>query len=180
MGHEAVGTVLEVGDGVTGVSAGDRPRLLRRRVRALLVLSPEPRRPVPERWRLDPGTPRRRTQAELVRVPFADRALHVLPDTVTDEQAVLLADILPTAYEVGVQRRRGPGLDGRHRRRRPDRSGLHRHRTAAHTFADRGRRPRRGPTHGGGAARCRRVASTAATPRWRRWGRTPTDWATTP
>ncbi len=43
------------------------------------------------------------TQAEQVRVPFADRALHRLPDAVTDEQALLLADILPTAYEVGVR-----------------------------------------------------------------------------
>ncbi|MFD1537308.1 zinc-dependent alcohol dehydrogenase family protein [Nonomuraea guangzhouensis] len=42
------------------------------------------------------------TQAEYVRVPFADTSTHPLPDGVTDEAALMLADILPTAYEVGV------------------------------------------------------------------------------
>jgi len=35
-------------------------------------------------------------------VPFADLSLHLLPQGVPDEAAVLLADILPTSYEVGV------------------------------------------------------------------------------
>jgi alcohol dehydrogenase len=35
-------------------------------------------------------------------VPFADLSLHALPRSVSDEAAVLLADILPTSYEVGV------------------------------------------------------------------------------
>ena len=43
------------------------------------------------------------TQAELVRVPYADNSLYLLPDTVTDEQAVMLSDILPTGFEIGVQ-----------------------------------------------------------------------------
>jgi alcohol dehydrogenase len=42
------------------------------------------------------------TQAELVRVPFADRSVHRLPAAVSDTSAVLLADIVPTAFEVGV------------------------------------------------------------------------------
>jgi alcohol dehydrogenase len=42
--------------------------------------------------RLDGG------QAEFVRVPRADRALRLLPDDVSDEDAVFLADILPTGY----------------------------------------------------------------------------------
>ena len=42
------------------------------------------------------------TQAEYVRVPFAENSLYPLPATVTDEAALMLADILPTAYEVGV------------------------------------------------------------------------------
>src|SRR5690606_14324903 len=41
-------------------------------------------------------------QAEYARIPFADHGLYKLPATVTDEQAILLADILPTSYEVGV------------------------------------------------------------------------------
>jgi alcohol dehydrogenase len=41
-------------------------------------------------------------QAEYARLPFADLSTYKLPDSVADEAAVLLADILPTAYEVGV------------------------------------------------------------------------------
>jgi alcohol dehydrogenase len=42
------------------------------------------------------------TQAEAVRVPYADTSLYKVPDAVTDEQAIFLADSLPTGYEVGV------------------------------------------------------------------------------
>ncbi|WKX69010.1 alcohol dehydrogenase catalytic domain-containing protein [Streptomyces sp. XD-27] len=42
------------------------------------------------------------TQAEYVRVPFADHSTHPLRGTLTHEDAVLLAEVLPTAYEVGV------------------------------------------------------------------------------
>ncbi|MGH8937723.1 MAG: zinc-binding dehydrogenase, partial [Actinomycetes bacterium] len=41
-------------------------------------------------------------QAEYARVPFADLSLHRLPVGLPDQSAVLLADILPTSYEVGV------------------------------------------------------------------------------
>jgi alcohol dehydrogenase len=42
------------------------------------------------------------TQAEYVRVPFADRSTYRVPQGVSDEELVMLADILPTGYEVGV------------------------------------------------------------------------------
>ncbi|MFF0772742.1 alcohol dehydrogenase catalytic domain-containing protein [Nonomuraea wenchangensis] len=42
------------------------------------------------------------TQAEYVRVPFADTSTHELPEGASDEAALMLADILPTSYEVGV------------------------------------------------------------------------------
>jgi alcohol dehydrogenase len=42
------------------------------------------------------------TQADYVRVPFADTSTYAAPDGVTDEALLMLADILPTAYEVGV------------------------------------------------------------------------------
>lgn len=41
-------------------------------------------------------------QAEKARIPYANVGLVKLPDEVTDEQAILLSDILPTAY-FGVQ-----------------------------------------------------------------------------
>ncbi len=42
-------------------------------------------------------------QAEYVRIPHADNSLHRIPDTIDDEVAVLLSDILPTGHEIGVQ-----------------------------------------------------------------------------
>ena len=42
------------------------------------------------------------TQAEYVRVPFADNSTYPAPAGVSDESLLMLADILPTAYEVGV------------------------------------------------------------------------------
>ena len=43
------------------------------------------------------------TQAELVRVPFADNSLYKIPEGVSDEAAVMLSDILPTGFEIGVR-----------------------------------------------------------------------------
>ena len=42
------------------------------------------------------------TQAEYVRVPFADTSVHPMPDGVPPADVLMLADILPTGYEVGV------------------------------------------------------------------------------
>jgi alcohol dehydrogenase len=43
------------------------------------------------------------TQAELVRVPFADNSLYRVPEGVSDDAAVMLSDILPTGFEIGVR-----------------------------------------------------------------------------
>jgi alcohol dehydrogenase len=103
LGHEAVGTVTAVGSGVRGVAIGDR---------VLISCITSCGRCEYCRqghygqclggggWIL--GHLIDGTQAEQVRVPFADRSVYKLPDNVTDEAAVLLADILPTSYEVGV------------------------------------------------------------------------------
>ena len=105
LGHEAVGTITEVGDAVRGFSVGDR------------VLVPAItkcgrceycQRGMPSHcqtvggigWifgHLIDGT-----QAEYVRVPYADTSLYAVPSGVSDEQAIFLADSLPTGYEVGV------------------------------------------------------------------------------
>jgi alcohol dehydrogenase len=42
------------------------------------------------------------TQADYVRVPFADTSTYPVPAGVLDEDILMLSDILPTAYEVGV------------------------------------------------------------------------------
>ncbi|MEU4295711.1 alcohol dehydrogenase catalytic domain-containing protein, partial [Kribbella sp. NPDC026596] len=103
LGHEAVGTILSVGDGVRGVAVGDRM--------LISCITSCGRCEYCRQghygqclggggWIL--GHLIDGTQAEQVRVPFADRSVYKLPDNVSDEAAVLLADILPTSYEVGV------------------------------------------------------------------------------
>ena len=42
------------------------------------------------------------TQAEHVRIPFADNGLYKVPEGLSDEQVLFLSDILPTGFEIGV------------------------------------------------------------------------------
>lgn len=42
------------------------------------------------------------TQAEYVRIPFADTSLYHLPEGVSDDAMVMLSDIFPTGFECGV------------------------------------------------------------------------------
>jgi alcohol dehydrogenase len=103
LGHEAVGTVDEVGDHVHGLCPGDR-------VLVSCVSSCGTCRFCREGrfgqclsgggWIL--GHTIDGTQADYVRVPFASTSTYRLPDGIPDEELVMLADILPTSYEVGV------------------------------------------------------------------------------
>ena len=43
------------------------------------------------------------TQAEYVRIPHADNSLHHIPAGADEEALVMLSDILPTGHEIGVQ-----------------------------------------------------------------------------
>jgi alcohol dehydrogenase len=103
LGHEAVGEIVEVGGDVRTVRPGDR-------VLVSCITACGRCRYCREGaygqclggggWIL--GHLIDGTQAEYVRVPYADLSVHPLPGTLPDQDAVLLADILPTAYEVGV------------------------------------------------------------------------------
>lgn len=42
------------------------------------------------------------TQAEFVRIPYADTSLHPIPEGADEEALVMLSDILPTGFECGV------------------------------------------------------------------------------
>ncbi len=42
------------------------------------------------------------TQAEYVRIPFADNSLYAVPEKADEEALVMLSDILPTGFECGV------------------------------------------------------------------------------
>ena len=103
LGHEAVGTVTEIGSGVRNIAVGDRVLVscisACGRCRYCRVGS-YGQCLGGGGWIL--GHLIDGTQAEYVRTPFADRSLYVLPNSVTDESALMLADIMPTSYEVGV------------------------------------------------------------------------------
>jgi len=42
------------------------------------------------------------TQAEYVRIPFADNSLYAIPEEADEEALVMLSDVLPTGFECGV------------------------------------------------------------------------------
>ncbi|MGW0996875.1 zinc-dependent alcohol dehydrogenase family protein [Streptomyces sp. NPDC002523] len=103
LGHEAVGEVVETGGDVRSVRPGDR-------VLVSCISSCGQCRFCRERrygqcrggggWIL--GHLVDGTQAEYVRVPYADLSVYSLSGGLRGQDAVLLADIFPTAYEVGV------------------------------------------------------------------------------
>ncbi|MFB7242013.1 alcohol dehydrogenase [Streptomyces populi] len=103
LGHEAVGEIMEAGSDVRTVRPGDR-------VLVSCITSCGRCRFCREGmygqcrggggWIL--GHLIDGTQAEYVRVPHADLSVHALPGAVESRDAVLLADIFPTSYEVGV------------------------------------------------------------------------------
>jgi alcohol dehydrogenase len=103
LGHEAVGTVVEVGDAVTTLEPGDRVLV------SCITSCGRCRFCKEARYGLCTGGGGwifghliDGLQAEYARVPFADTSVYKVPSELTDEQVVFLADILPTAYEVGV------------------------------------------------------------------------------
>jgi alcohol dehydrogenase len=109
LGHEGVGTITEVGSSVTTLKPGDRVIISCIKscghcanCKAGLYshcLGDEGASGIG--WvfgHLIDGT-----QAEYVRVPYAENSLHLLPAGVSDEQAVMLSDIFPTGFEIGVQ-----------------------------------------------------------------------------
>lgn len=106
IGHEGVGTVVDVGAGVVNFKKGDR-----------VIISCITKcgschfcqAGFPDHcqsndagigWLL--GHRIDGALAEAVRIPHADFSMHHVPEGVTDEQAVFLSDSLPTGYEVGV------------------------------------------------------------------------------
>jgi alcohol dehydrogenase len=103
LGHEAVGTILEVGSAVTTVAVGDRVLLSCVSACGRCRYCKEARYGQclgGGGWIF--GHTTNGLQAELARVPFADNSVYKFPDSLADEQVLFLADILPTAFEVGV------------------------------------------------------------------------------
>ncbi len=123
IGHEAVGTVDTIGRAVKNIRVGDRVLVSCITACGACRFCREGRYGQclgGGGWIL--GNEIDGTQAEYVRVPFADNSTYPIPAGVSDEELLMLADILPTAYEVGVLN--GQVRPGRRRRR--DRRGTDR------------------------------------------------------
>jgi len=103
LGHEAVGIVVEKGSAVRTVEVGDRVLV------SCITSCGRCRFCKEARYGLCIGGGGwifghliDGLQAEYARVPFADTSVYEVPAHLTDEQVLFLADILPTAFEVGV------------------------------------------------------------------------------
>lgn len=102
LGHEGVGVIDQVGPGVTAFKPGDR--VLISCISACgkceycrkLMFS----HCTTGGWIL--GNRIDGTQAEYVRIPYADTSLYPIPDDADEEALVMLSDILPTGFECGV------------------------------------------------------------------------------
>src|SRR5450830_1046634 len=102
LGHEGVGIIDEVGSAVTAFKAGDRVLIscisacgkcdyCRKRMYSHCTTGG---------WIL--GNKIDGTQAEFVRIPYADTSLYKIPAGADEEALVMLSDILPTGFECGV------------------------------------------------------------------------------
>ena len=103
LGHEAVGTVIEIGSAVTTLRPGDRVLI------SCITSCGRCRFCKEGRYGLCTGGGGwifghliDGLQAEYARVPFADTSVYKVPEELTDEDVLFLADILPTSFEVGV------------------------------------------------------------------------------
>jgi len=102
LGHEGVGIVEQVGTAVTAFKAGDHVLIscvsacgkceyCRRQMYSHCTTGG---------WIL--GNTIDGTQAEFVRIPYADTSLYPIPAGADEEALVMLSDILPTGFECGV------------------------------------------------------------------------------
>jgi alcohol dehydrogenase len=102
LGHEGVGIIEKVGPAVTTFKPGDRVLIscisacgkcvyCRRLMYSHCTTGG---------WIL--GNSIDGTQAEFVRIPYADMSLYHVPDGADEEALVMLSDILPTGFECGV------------------------------------------------------------------------------
>ncbi len=109
LGHEGVGTITEIGAAVKGLAVGDRVIISCISACGSCAYCHQQ---LPSHCLNEEGTSGigwifghliDGTQAEFVRVPFAESSLHKLPPGVSDEAAIMLSDILPTGFEIGVR-----------------------------------------------------------------------------
>ena len=102
LGHEGVGIVDAVGPGVTTFKPGDRVLMscISACGRCEACRKGMYSHCITGGWML--GHTIDGTQAEFVRVPYADTSLYPIPEGADEEALVMLSDILPTGFECGV------------------------------------------------------------------------------
>jgi alcohol dehydrogenase len=102
LGHEGVGVIAEIGAAVTAFKVGDAVLIscitacgkclyCRRQMYSHCLAGG---------WVL--GNSIDGTQAEFVRIPYAETSLYPIPAGADEEALVMLSDILPTGFECGV------------------------------------------------------------------------------
>jgi alcohol dehydrogenase len=109
LGHEGIGVITEVGSGVTQLAVDDRVILscvsscgrCSNCRKGLYSHCMDPEGVAGIGWIF--GYMIDGTQAEYVRVPFAENSVYKMPKGMTDSEGILLSDILPTGFEIGVQ-----------------------------------------------------------------------------
>ena len=102
LGHEGVGVIEEVGEGVSNFKKGDRVLIscITACGKCVNCKNQMYSHCVNGGWIL--GNTIDGTQAEYVRIPHADTSLYHIPEGSDEEALVMLSDILPTGLEVGV------------------------------------------------------------------------------
>lgn len=102
LGHEGIGIIEEVGSAVTTFKTGDRVLISCISSCGKCAYCRKSMYSHCEQggWLL--GHLIDGTQAEYVRIPFADTSLYAIPDHVDEDAVVMLSDILPTGFECGV------------------------------------------------------------------------------
>lgn len=98
LGHEFTGRVMEVGSGVTNIKPGDRVAVNCITFCGECYFCREGYINNCEKGGWELGCRIDGCQAEYVRVPFADMGLTKIPDSVKDEEALFLGDILSSGY----------------------------------------------------------------------------------
>ncbi len=102
LGHEGVGVVEDVGEGVSSFKKGDRVLIscITSCGKCDACKKGMYSHCAKGGWIL--GNTIDGTQAELVRIPFADTSLYRVPAGADEAALVMLSDILPTGFECGV------------------------------------------------------------------------------
>jgi alcohol dehydrogenase len=109
LGHEGIGVITEIGAGINQLAVGDRVILscvsscgrCSNCRQGLFSHCLDPEGLAGIGWIF--GYMIDGTQAEFVRVPFAENSVYKIPEGMTDAEGILLSDILPTGFEIGVQ-----------------------------------------------------------------------------